>query len=34
MPVLSATLMMFAPPVGSFHHGHRGAWKLSGKLPQ
>jgi hypothetical protein len=34
MPVLSATVMMFASPVGSFHCWHRGAWKLFGKLPK
>jgi predicted CoA-binding protein len=27
-------IMMFAPPVGSFHRWHRGAWKLFGKLPK
>ena len=27
-------IMMFAPPVGSYHRWHRGAWKLFGKLPK
>jgi predicted CoA-binding protein len=27
-------IMMFAPPVGSVHRWHRGAWKLFGKLPK
>jgi predicted CoA-binding protein len=27
-------IMMFAPPVGSFHRWHRGAWKVFGKLPK
>jgi uncharacterized protein len=27
-------IMMFAPPVGSFHRWHRGAWKMFGKLPK
>jgi hypothetical protein len=34
MLVLSATLMMFTPPVTSVHRWHRGAWKLFGKLPK
>jgi len=25
---------LFAPPVGSFHRWHRGAWKLFGMLPK
>jgi len=29
-----ATIMMFAPPMTSFHSWHRGAWKLFGKLPK
>lgn len=27
-------ILMFAPPVMSFHRWHRGAWKVFGKLPK